>query len=366
MSRLARTVLLGLAVALVAALPAGAAAPVAAAGHYLPRSGDHFAYTETVVVNGGTGNYTGYTETTFTNGSIGVTGAAPNGIDNTTFSYDYHYVNNQGADSTGGDAGSFTFSSRTFQYVNGTDNQSGYSRPIFVWFYLNNSLPLHGSATLLNTPVTVQSTNTSYELPGSPARYVAALEVEGSGSYQRNDVYGVFTATYTWQAYFDPGTGWIVGYVYSEQDSDSAGNGFAWTDTLGVTSTSYPLTPAAAPPPAPSAPSALPLAWIAGLLVVVLAVVVIVAILLSRRGRQRPLPAHSPTGRVAYPSAAGGMPPSPPVGGVGPPPVRLVPTDQPIVQQVVVWETVKVPCAYCGSLMDSTAKVCPQCGAPRS
>jgi RNA polymerase subunit RPABC4/transcription elongation factor Spt4 len=27
---------------------------------------------------------------------------------------------------------------------------------------------------------------------------------------------------------------------------------------------------------------------------------------------------------------------------------------------------VKVPCRYCGTLMDSTATVCPKCGAPRT
>ncbi|HEV8049715.1 MAG TPA: zinc ribbon domain-containing protein [Thermoplasmata archaeon] len=26
----------------------------------------------------------------------------------------------------------------------------------------------------------------------------------------------------------------------------------------------------------------------------------------------------------------------------------------------------KVPCRYCGTLMDSTATVCPKCGAPRT
>ncbi len=51
-----------------------------------------------------------------------------------------------------------------------------------------------------------------------------------------------------------------------------------------------------------------------------------------------------------------------------PPPasVNLIPGGQPAVQQIVIKETVKVPCRYCGTLMDSTATVCPQCGAPRA
>lgn len=360
---------IGAIVALIVVLPLGAAAGGAASspgGHYLARTGDGFHYAETVVVNDGTGNYTGYTETTFTNGSIAVTGTAPNGTDAASFAYAYHYVNNQGADSNGGDQGTFTFSAVDFQYVNGTDNQTGYSAPIYLWFYLNNSLGVNGRAVLLNTPVTVQSTNTSYGLPFQPGRYVAAISVSGSGSYQRNDAYGVFTATYTWQAYFDPGTGFIVGYLYTEHDSDSAGNGFTWTDTLGVTSTTYPLTNVPAPPSPPASGGSLPVGLIVGVIVLVVVVVVVVAIVAARRSAKGKLPTHSPTGRVAYGSVGAGPPPVPPGAGPAPGPVHLVPGDQPMVQQVVVRETVKVPCAYCGTLMDSTAKVCPQCGAPRN
>lgn len=346
-------------IALIGLVPGASA--VSPAGHYLPRVGDRFTYAESVVLDQGTGNYTGYTEATFTNGSVGVSAITANGTDTASFANRYAYSNNQGSSQSGSDVGAFTFSAKTFDYVNGTDNQTGYTAPIGLWFYLNNSLPTGGPALLLNTPVTVQSTNTTYQFPSDAAKYVVTLYVAGTGSYQRDDVYGVFAATYTWQAYFDPSTGYIVGYLYTEHDTDPAGNGFTWTDTLSVTTTSYPLTPANAPVSSSAAPSDLGTYLVVGV-VVVIVVAIVVAVALRRR--RAPLPAHSATGRVEF-SPTNIAPPPPPGSGAAPPPIDLTPRSQPAVQQVVLRETVKVKCAYCGALIDSTAAACPGCGAPR-
>lgn len=333
-----------------------------AVDHYTPHVNDGFHYYETVVLNGGTGNYSGYTENTWVNGSISVTGIAANGTVNASYQNTDHWVNNQGG---GGyppsSAGKFGFSPRTFVYVNGTDNQTGYTSPVYVWFYMNNSLATGASFDLLNTPFSVVSTNFSYDLGGS--RYVATISTEGTGTYQRDDVYGIFTASYTWKSYFDPGTGYIVGYLYTEHDSDSAGDGFTWTDTLFVTQTSYTLTPAAAPPPSSSSPFSNPLV-IALIAVVVLVVVVIIvawAVSRSRRNRPRPLPQHAAPGNIGFGAPAPPPPPYAPMGGASP--IHLTPSQQPV-PQVVLRETVKVKCQYCGTLIDVTDKVCPNCGAP--
>src|SRR5260370_8322357 len=53
---------------------------------------------------------------------------------------------------------------------------------------------------------------------------------------------------YCWSSYFDPSTGYIIGYNWLEQDSDSSGNSFTYTENLYVTATSYLLATAAAPP----------------------------------------------------------------------------------------------------------------------
>ena len=100
--------------------------------------------------------------------------------------------------------------------------------------------------------------------------------------------YGQFSATYTWKAYFDPSTGYIVGYEYVEHDTDPSGDGFTWTENLYVTSTSYSLTAAVAG----SSGAPVNVDLIAAI-VLVIVVIVILIIALSRRSRKS-LPKHFP------------------------------------------------------------------------
>jgi outer membrane lipoprotein-sorting protein len=310
-----------------------------------------FEYSETVVLNNGVGNYSGYTESTAINGSIAVTSVLPNG----TYSASYYnanaYQNNQGGQQSWTSSGTFVFSPQSYLYVNRTDNQVGYVNP-HVWFVMDSSLPVGATFYLLSTQMTVASTSYNYALETAAGAYVKAIFAEGSSSYPRNDAYGVFTASYDWKAYFDPATGFIIGYVYSEQDSDPTGDGFAITDTLAVTHTNYPLTPGVAP-------SGSGTNWplIAAVVVVIVVIVVVIALAISRSRRRRPIPRHSATGQVAYPS--------PPIGPP-PPGISLTPSGQPAVQQIIIKETVKVNCRYCGSLIDSTVEKCPFCGATRT
>jgi hypothetical protein len=333
----------------LAAIAPGAAAP---SPHYVPAAGDGFHYEELTTVTDGVGDYQGYTDQTTTTGSIGVTAIAPNGTESADYQSSFTYTNNDGASGSNSTSGTFTFSAVTYHYVRGSDNQTGYVNP-FVWFYMNNTLPVGASFYLLNTEMTIESLNSSYAVPTTSTGYAKAIEADGSGSYQRSDSYGTFTATYTWVAYFDPSTGYIIGYVDTEQDRNASGDGFTYTDTLTVSSTSYPLTAAPPPPSPPPTGGSSPTSRLA-VIVVVVVVVVLVAVLAVALGRRRAssLPRHS--------GPVGGAPPAwtpPPLtlgGGGGPAP------------QVVLRETVKVNCRYCGTLMDSTATVCPKCGAPRT
>lgn len=324
----------------------------AAGGHYIPQTGDRFHYYETIVLNDGMGNYSSYTENTYLNGTVGVTGVLPNGTESASYQNSWSWTNVSGAHATGGAAGNFTFSAITFYYVNGTDNQTGYTNPS-VWFYMNNMLGVGDTFTVLNTPMTVESDNYSYDLPGTG--YVATIYAQGSQSYTRDDQYGDFTATYTWKMYFDLHTGYIVGYLYTEHDTDGSGDGFTWTDTLYVTSTTYALTPAQAP----AASTPIPWALIIGLVVLLLVILLVVWLAIRARNRPKRLPQHAAAGNIGY-----GAPPPPPFSPMrGPPPINLTPAGQPV-PQVVLRETVKVQCRYCGNLIDVTDKVCPNCGAP--
>ena len=203
--------------------------------------------------------------------------------------------------------------------------------------------------------MTVESTSYSYYLP-SQNRNVNTIFAQGTSSYDRNDEYGQFTAAYTWKAYFDPTTGYIIGYQYVEHDTSPSGDGFTWTDNLYVTSTSYSLTAATSSSSGGNSGTILNVELIAAI-VLVIVVVVIIIIALSRRSRRsrRRLPKHSPTQEYS-------PPPSPPPA----PQIDLTPKQQPPVQQIVIKEVVKVKCRYCGALIDSTAQTCPICGAPRT
>ena len=347
----ARLAVLALLPALVLVVAPATSVP---AVHYLPGAGDTFRFYETITVSDGAGNYTGYVETTAVNGTLNVTATHANGTENASYDYVEHYTNDSGGNEAFTAIGNFSFSATTFLYVQGTDDQSGYTNP-YVWFFIDNSLAPGATFYLLNSRLSVDSRNTSFELGTGAGGWVSTIYADGAGSYGRDDSYGVFTATYDWKAYFDPSTGFVVAYVYTEHDSDGSGDGFLYTDTLRVESASYPLTPGTAPAGGSPTNALLEYAVIGAVVVVVLVVLVYA---LSRRARRGPaLPRHSARGTPRY---------TPPPPGPAPPPISLAPGDQPRLQQVVVKEVVKVNCRYCGSLIDSTAEKCPFCGATRT
>lgn len=311
---------------------------------FVPAAGTGFTYTEHTTVGNGAGVYTGYTDQTLYNGSEQITSVNGNVV---SAAYDYHYVysNNQESNTTtGSDSGVYTFSSTSFLYINGTDDQPGYVHPT-VWFAMNNSLPVGGKFTLLNTVFTITGKNYSYYVP-TLGYTVKAITAVGTGEYQRNDSYGVFNATYTWHAFFDPTSGYIIGYQYVEQDAGEWHGqigSFTYTDNLYVTSTIYPLTITYSPPTAvtPEQPTFL------GGIMVLAVIVIVVLLMVAFRGKRKK------TDTPEY-----STPPPPPVT------VDLMPKVQPPVQQIVIREVAKTTCKFCDSLIPTTAPTCPVCGAP--
>ncbi len=316
--------------------------PASAVPGYVPHSGDHFSYSQTVDVGSGTGYYEGYTEHTVSNGMETINQVFGNGTVSASYSFAWTFSNSSGTTKNGSSSGNFTWSSTNFLYERGTDSLTGYVNPT-VWFYMDNSSQTGDTFYLLNTLMTVKSRNYGFFLP-SENRYVNTIFAQGSSSYFRNDVYGQFNAAYTWSAYFDPSTGYIIAYGYDEHDTSSTAT-FTWTENLYVTSTSYPLA-AGAPPSILS--QYLPL--IVGIVLVIAIIVIIVVVAVSRRWRVK-LPKHAYQQEYRPPSPSAAPPPS----------IDLTPK-QPPVQQIVVKEVVKVKCSYCGALIDSTSQVCPFCG----
>ena len=348
----AKSSLVALLLLSLALCPALIAHPVVA---YSPQAGDYFNYHEVENLTNGTGSYAGYTEQTVVNGGERMNAVA-SGVVSANYSYTWNWSNSSGSAQSGVQSGSFIFSPTSFLYVSGTDDQQGYVNPT-VWFYINSSAPVGSTVFLLNTGATVLSRDYSYYLP-SAGKNVTTVFVQGTASYlgsPDDNAYGMNTAKYTWSAYFDPTTGYIVGYSYTEYDSNTSGYSFTWTDSLYVTSTSYPLTTAGGAVTASSTqsssilsyvpgPSSTPyLAYVAGL-VIIIVVVAILAYAVSR-SRRPELPRHSQE-----------PPPSPPD-------VDLTPRQAPV-QQIVVKEVAMKNCSHCGSLIPTTAQTCPRCGAP--
>ena len=233
----------------LAGIPAHALGPASGpTGHSIPRVGDALNFSETISVTNGTGNYSHYSETDSVAGNLTVTGTSAGGIDTVAFRYVVTTVTSgsQVVEGSTTQSGTFTFNATTFEFVSGTDDEPAYADEP-VWFYMNNSLPVGGGLDPLDTPMTVESTDLSYPLGTAAGANVQTIYADGSGTYVRDDAYGVFNATYDWRSYFDPATGYIVASSYVEQDSNGRGDGFVYTDTVEVTKTSYPLASAASP-----------------------------------------------------------------------------------------------------------------------
>jgi hypothetical protein len=220
----------------------------AGSAFYTPQQGDYFRYIEMTQLVNGTGTYSGYFENTNTTGGETMDSVSGNTV-SANYSFSYVFTNTTGTQS-GSMSGVYTFSDSTFKYINGTDDETSYGGNPFVnpsvWFIINPSLDVGSIFEILNTNMTIKSTDTTFYLP-SEARYVETIFAQGSGSFQRNDVYGQFSANYIWSAWYDPTTGYIVAYDYIEEDT-SSGASFVYTDTLYVTSSSYSLTTVSTPP----------------------------------------------------------------------------------------------------------------------
>jgi len=325
------------------------------------QKGDYFNYSETISVNNGQGSYTGYTDQTQISGMEQMNSVNGGNV-SASYTYNSQFSNNQGSSTSNSYSGQFTWSSSSFTYVDGTDNQVGYSKPTYVWFAIDPTLPVGGTFYILNSQFTVLSKNYSLQLPTESNKYVQTIQGKGTGERQRNDEYGVFTASYTWYEYFDPSTGYIVGYNYVEQDNGQyqgqAGT-FTYTDDLYVTSTSYALALAATPASTNNSTTGTTMDITAGLAgffpYLVVAVLFILALGIyaatRRKDRDDSLPKHSPY-----------MPPPAPSSTPWQSEINLgsKPT-----QQVVIRDVAKVNCRYCGTLIPTTGDTCPYCGGPR-
>ena len=203
-----------------------------------PQSGDFFEFDQTTTVNNGNGAYYGYEETTQSHYRYAVTSVS-GGQAAVQATGSWRFSNNTGASSSGSDSYAPRFNLSTRVYQSGIDVHVADPATATVWFWI--SLPVNPGQVIqvLDEDLTVRSLSATYWIGVVPH---SAILLEGKGAYTRNDVYGVYSATYTDQYYYDPNTGFVVAEKYTEQDDGSYGGqpaSFTNSTSLTITTSSY-------------------------------------------------------------------------------------------------------------------------------
>ena len=219
---------LSLALVLLAAGPAVAG---------VPHVGDSFTFDSTTTVDQGQGDYFGYSETTtshyrYSVDSVSGTDATLSGLGSWTYS------NTSGGYEAGSNPYHPTFSLTSRMYLSGYDGPALRDTPnATVWFWILTPVVVGQVIQVLDEPLTVASTTATYWIGALPH---SVILLQGSGAYTRDDVYGVFSATYTDRYYFDATSGFIVAEQYTEQDTSSTAS-FVNSTMLSVSSSSYAI-----------------------------------------------------------------------------------------------------------------------------
>jgi ribosomal protein S18 acetylase RimI-like enzyme len=203
----------------------------------VPTSGTNFTFQDNYQITNGGGNYSGYSESQ--NAQYHYTVLSIVG-DNVTVngSGSYQWTNSTSSGS-GNWAETFAFSAVTRLYTSGFDVLGSYPNAS-VWFWIPTGLSEGQGVRILDTNFTVVSLASTVWLTYFPPVPRIGVELMASGSYTRDDVYGVYTATFTDRYWFDPTSGFVIGEYYTEQDN-GAGGSFDYDEQLFVTQASYPL-----------------------------------------------------------------------------------------------------------------------------
>jgi RimJ/RimL family protein N-acetyltransferase len=198
-----------------------------------PAVGDYFEYDYNTHVYDGRGNYYGYTDTMRSSSKYTVTGIADDvvtvgAIGSWTF---------EGSDG-GYDSGvvdmDFQFLMSTRRYVGATDVEGAYTDP-YVWFWVTPNLNKGDILRILDDFFQVTSVDKTIWVGVVPHK---VIELTTTGSYTRDDAYGVFSAIYDDTYCFDRESGYLVSEKYVEHDS-SEFDGFSYAAEITVTSSSY-------------------------------------------------------------------------------------------------------------------------------
>src|SRR5437879_11814473 len=204
---------------------------VSAAGA-APRTADFFEYNYNTYVDQGTDYYFGYSDkmishARYTVQSVSGDLATVRGLGCWTFD------GSDGTHQSGVTDVTPVFSLSTRRYVSGIDVNA--SANATVWFWVSMPLALGQTLRILDDVFTVISTDATVWNGIIPHRTV---QLQASGTYARDDAYGIFAATYTDRYYFDPDSGFVVAESYEERDTNPSAS-FRFRAEISLTARSY-------------------------------------------------------------------------------------------------------------------------------
>src|SRR3989442_16028631 len=125
------------------------------------------------------------------------------------------------------------FSVSTRRYLSGIDVNA--SANATVWFWVSMPLAQGQTLRILDGVFTVISTDATVWNGIIPLRTV---QLQASGTYTRDDAYGIFAATYTDRYYLDPDSGYVVAESYEERDTNPSAP-FRFRAEISLTARSY-------------------------------------------------------------------------------------------------------------------------------
>src|SRR2546426_622615 len=197
-----------------------------------PRTADFFEYNYNTYVDQGTDYYFGYSDkmishARYTVQSVSGDLATVRGLGSWTFD------GSDGTHQSGVTDVTPAFSLSTRRYVSGIEVNA--SANATVWFWVSMPLAQGQTLRILDDVFTVISIDATVWNGIVPHRTV---QLQASGTYTRDDAYGIFAATYTDRYYFDPDSGYVVAESYEERDTNPSAS-FRFRAEISLTASSY-------------------------------------------------------------------------------------------------------------------------------
>jgi len=187
--------------------------PPPAAAPFPSDPGDWFEYDFNTYTDQGEGDYSGYWDEMKSHSRYEIMEVDGDNVTvHRTGSWSFRASDGASDGATFDSVFYFNLTSRLY---NGPYDVDGvYVDPI-IWFWVSPPLANGQIAPILDDTFTVRAADDTIWFGLVPK---SAARLESTGTYERDDAYGRFTATYTDRYWFDRETGFIVGELYEERD----------------------------------------------------------------------------------------------------------------------------------------------------